>query len=281
MDLRRLTRSDLLLLCDELGVDVDKNMKKPAIQKAIKESENDDESIRIAWEVLQDAQKRELEREERLREHERQQQKHEKEMAEIQVEILKSRAAAGIEGDNLVRPSEVEPCRMDQWIKPYKMGEDIALFLVHFERTCERVTVSGPFGDLETEAGVSKALSLNYPYLFSNHSERLLRDRGREFGEKTVQAFTRSPARQIAAQLADETSIGARRKETHSQLEPNAAAEKAKSVIDEGAHRLQATICFSKLKLSISAGLVAANPSPDITACFADLLQTAARSNVA
>ncbi|KAH7983315.1 hypothetical protein HPB52_010819 [Rhipicephalus sanguineus] len=137
MDLRRLTRSDLLLLCDELGVDVDKNMKKPAIQKAIKESENDDESIRIAWEVLQDAQKRELEREERLREHERQQQKHEKEMAEIQVEILKSRAAAGIEGDNLVRPSDVEPCRMDQWIKPYKMGEDIALFLVHFERTCE------------------------------------------------------------------------------------------------------------------------------------------------
>lgn len=549
MDLRRLTKSDLLLLCDELGVDVDKEMKKPAIQKAIKESENDDESIRIAWEVLQDAQKRELEqkkleleREERLREHERQQQKHEKEMAEIQVEILKSRAAAGIEGDNLVRPSEVEPCRMDQWIKPYKMGEDIALFLVHFERTCERgkfspstwsqrlvtllpceaanvvarlsvsdaedygkvkatllkryrisseafrqrfrdaskksnedysefayglktnlvewlkgaevyqsrdkivecicleqfyrsipqavrlwiqdrdgvdtvdkaalladeyvmrrklttedersqgrdnqggfiypkkqkrekateraepaektqegnhdngvsntpegkqkkadarefekrrpyrcyncqglghfaaeckkekavvlsyvneseesfellrpylqelringktcsvlrdsgatmdlvhpsfvsaedytgkviwiksvlekhsvclpiarVTVSGPFGDLETEAGVSKALSMNYPYLFSNHSERLLRDRGRQFGEKTVQAFTRSPARQIAAQLADETSIGARRKETHSQPEPNAAAEKAKSVIDEGERKL-------------------------------------------
>lgn len=138
MDLRRLTRSDLLLLCDELGVDVDKKLKKPGIIKAINESGNDEESILIAWEAVQEAQKREREKEERERERERERQKHEKSMAEIQVEILKSRAAVGTEGDNLARSSEIEPCRMDQWIKPYELGEDIALFLVQFERTCER-----------------------------------------------------------------------------------------------------------------------------------------------
>lgn len=59
-------------------------------------------------------------------------------MAELQVQLQKSRPAAGSEADNRSRSSEVEPCRMDQWMKPKKVGEDIALFLVHFERTCER-----------------------------------------------------------------------------------------------------------------------------------------------
>lgn len=63
MDLRRLTKSDLLLLCDELGVEADEKMKKPAIQKAIQDSGNDDESIKIAWEVIQET--RERERQER------------------------------------------------------------------------------------------------------------------------------------------------------------------------------------------------------------------------
>ncbi|KAH6925656.1 hypothetical protein HPB50_008468 [Hyalomma asiaticum] len=49
---------------------------------------------------------------------------------------------------------------------------------------------------------------MEYPYLFSNHLERLLRERGQEFGEGKVQALTRSRARQIAAQLTDEPSGG-------------------------------------------------------------------------
>lgn len=45
-----------------------------------------------------------------------------------------------------------------------------------------RLIISGPLGELETDAGVSKALPMDYPYLFSNHLERLLRERGQEFG---------------------------------------------------------------------------------------------------
>lgn len=48
-----------------------------------------------------------------------------------------------------------------------------------------RVTISGPFR--ETEAGISKALPMDYPYLFSNHSERLLRECNQEFREGRVQ----------------------------------------------------------------------------------------------
>ncbi|XP_049272006.1 uncharacterized protein LOC125758637 [Rhipicephalus sanguineus] len=64
-----------------------------------------------------------------------------------------------------------------------------------------KVTISGPFGELVTEAAVSKMVPLEYPYLFSNRSDRLLRERGQKFGEGRVQALTRSKTRQLAAQL--------------------------------------------------------------------------------
>ncbi|XP_072141460.1 uncharacterized protein [Dermacentor andersoni] len=95
MYLRRLTRLDLLV-CDDLGVEADEQMKKPAIIKAIKDSGNDDESIKIAWDVIQEA--REHERRERKRERqelkikcERQkrerEQKYEKEKAALEKQI--------------------------------------------------------------------------------------------------------------------------------------------------------------------------------------------------
>ncbi|XP_070395599.1 uncharacterized protein, partial [Dermacentor albipictus] len=58
-----------------------------------------------------------------------------------------------------------------------------------------KVNISGAFGELETEAAVSKFLSLQYPYIFSNRSNQLLRDRGLKLGEGIVQALTRGQAR--------------------------------------------------------------------------------------
>ncbi|XP_070387170.1 reticulocyte-binding protein homolog 2a-like [Dermacentor albipictus] len=58
MDLRRLTRLDLLLVCDDLGVEADERMETPAIIKAINDSGNDDKSIALAWEVIQEPQER-------------------------------------------------------------------------------------------------------------------------------------------------------------------------------------------------------------------------------
>nr|XP_054928992.1 uncharacterized protein LOC129385855 [Dermacentor andersoni] len=66
-----------------------------------------------------------------------------------------------------------------------------------------KVKISGPFGELETEAAVSKILSLQYPYIFSNRSNQLLRDKGLKLGEGIVQPLTRGQARKIASLSAE------------------------------------------------------------------------------
>ncbi|XP_077488362.1 uncharacterized protein LOC144099136 [Amblyomma americanum] len=65
-----------------------------------------------------------------------------------------------------------------------------------------RVIICGPFGELITEAAVSKAVPLQYPYLFSNRSDQLLRERGQKLGSGVIQALTRSKTRQLASQLS-------------------------------------------------------------------------------
>ncbi|XP_075527305.1 uncharacterized protein LOC142559618 [Dermacentor variabilis] len=66
-----------------------------------------------------------------------------------------------------------------------------------------KVKISGPFGELETEASVSKFLSLQYPYIFSNRSNQFLCDKGLELGEGMVQALTRGQAHNIASLSAE------------------------------------------------------------------------------
>ncbi|KAH7986007.1 hypothetical protein HPB52_025264 [Rhipicephalus sanguineus] len=77
---------------------------------------------------------------------------------------------------------------------------------------------------------------MDYPYLFSNHSECLLEERGQELGEGRVQGLKRSRARQIAAQLANEPSTDeAKQEKAPSKLQPNTMAGKTKSAMGEGA----------------------------------------------
>lgn len=56
MDLKRLRKPDLLLVCEELGRDANEGVRKPAIQRAITDSGNDNKSIAIAWELGQETQ---------------------------------------------------------------------------------------------------------------------------------------------------------------------------------------------------------------------------------
>lgn len=70
-----------------------------------------------------------------------------------------------------------------------------------------KVTIKGPFGTLETEAAVSPALPPQYPYLFSNRSDKMLRERGQLFGEANVMALTRSKARELAAKAVAESPL--------------------------------------------------------------------------
>ncbi|XP_075732859.1 uncharacterized protein LOC142775380 [Rhipicephalus microplus] len=80
------------------------------------------------------------------------------------------------------------------WIKPVLEDGSICLPVA-------RVILTGPFGEVETEAAVSDKLPPQYPYLFSNRTDRLLREQGKSFHEGTVQALTRAKARALAAEL--------------------------------------------------------------------------------
>lgn len=67
-----------------------------------------------------------------------------------------------------------------------------------------KVKIEGPFGVLETEAAVSPNLPKQYPYLFANKSDFLLRQKGLSFGEFVAQAITRSKARELAVLTSNE-----------------------------------------------------------------------------
>ncbi|KAM7308052.1 uncharacterized protein ISCGN_011687 [Ixodes scapularis] len=68
-----------------------------------------------------------------------------------------------------------------------------------------RVCIEGPFGTLHTEAAVSGSLPLHYPYIFSNKSDHMLREKGLSFSVGSVQALTRSKARDLATKFQYES----------------------------------------------------------------------------
>ncbi|XP_077551235.1 uncharacterized protein LOC144164862 [Haemaphysalis longicornis] len=95
---------------------------------------------------------------------------------------------------DVVHPSYVTPEQSSgecAWIKQAVEANSVCLPIA-------RICIEGPFGILDTEAAVSPSLPPEYPYLFSNRSEELLRQKGLNFGV-VVQALTRSKARELAA----------------------------------------------------------------------------------
>ncbi|XP_064469992.1 uncharacterized protein LOC135384733 [Ornithodoros turicata] len=147
MDLKKLVKADLLLLCEELGVDTDGAQRKPCIIAPIKESGADDDEIAECWELVKEqksekSRKIEAEAQERQRERElecrRLELEKEIELKKLELEMKR------LEG----RPASETGCydrdriKMSKLLQPYKMGEDIGLFLVNFERTCEKVRIA-------------------------------------------------------------------------------------------------------------------------------------------
>ncbi|XP_077559123.1 uncharacterized protein LOC144174347 [Haemaphysalis longicornis] len=110
---------------------------------------------------------------------------------------------------DVVHPSYVEPHQFTgdcAWIKQAVEAQGVCLPIA-------RITIDGPFGKLETEAAVSPSLPAQYPYLFSNRSDQLLRERGLVFGEGIVFALTRSKARELGAKVAVESRKDSRKEE--------------------------------------------------------------------
>ncbi|XP_075737366.1 uncharacterized protein LOC142776934 [Rhipicephalus microplus] len=89
------------------------------------------------------------------------------------------------------------------WIKQVLEGHSVCLPMTS-------VTISGPFGELVTRAAVSKMVPLEYPYLLSNRSDQLLRERGQKFRVGRVQALARFKTHQgsLSAEQKKEPRLG-------------------------------------------------------------------------
>lgn len=136
---------------------------------------------------------------------------------------------------DVVHPSYVEESQFTgecAWIKQAVEANSACLPVA-------RVRIEGPFGVLDTEAAVSAHLPAQYPYLFSNKSEDMLRQRGIGFSEGIVQALTRSKARELAAQtvckhpVAEETAVA----------EPSLSSTKPESPVEAAENTLTKKRC--------------------------------------
>lgn len=110
MILTSLTKPNLVLLAEELGITVQKSMRKPEIIDAISKCGADDDEVEECWKAVSMQLK---EREVELK------------LKEMQLQSLERNDSFDMRG----------------YMQPFKAGSDITLYLVNFERTCSRAAL--------------------------------------------------------------------------------------------------------------------------------------------
>ncbi|KAH6932884.1 hypothetical protein HPB50_010492 [Hyalomma asiaticum] len=131
MDITVLRKEELLLLAAELGMDINSRLRKPEIRAAIEEVGFEEDELTDAWEKIC------RERNERAEEKEKQE-KREQRQAEIELERIKLEQARLARSADTAPPPPAESVKMTNLLQPYKTGDDIGLYLVNFERICEK-----------------------------------------------------------------------------------------------------------------------------------------------
>lgn len=111
MNLTSLTKPNLVLLAEELGIPVQKSMRKPAIIEAISKCGANDDEVEECWKAISQQLK---EREVELK------------LKEMQLHSLERTDSFDMRG----------------YMQPFKAGSDITLYLVNFERTCTRAALA-------------------------------------------------------------------------------------------------------------------------------------------
>lgn len=137
MDIGVLKKEELLLLAVELSLDINSRLRKPEIRSAIIEGGFEEDELSEAWEkICEEKKQREEEKRERAEEKERQE-RREQRQAEIELERIKLEQARLARSADAA-PPHTENLKMTSLLQPYKTGEDIGLYLINFERICEK-----------------------------------------------------------------------------------------------------------------------------------------------
>ncbi|KAM7313550.1 uncharacterized protein ISCGN_003411 [Ixodes scapularis] len=157
MDLNKLRRPDLILLSKELGLDLGGVQRKPLIIEAIRASGADDVELRECWELIEERikkeeervkkeeerQEREIAERERERLYRRESEERELERKKLELQIAQVEAERAGRETPSSRVGQATPrLKMKDLLQPFKIKEDIGLFLVNFERTCEKMDYS-------------------------------------------------------------------------------------------------------------------------------------------
>ncbi|XP_077535981.1 uncharacterized protein LOC144148299 [Haemaphysalis longicornis] len=120
MNLKSLRKPQLLELAKMLGLSLGDEKRKPEIIEAIEAVGADDDELSEGLELMKERRADELE------------------MKRLELEILKARSGSGV-GEASSGGGVKLSFKMKDLMQPFKVGEDMGLFLVNFERTCEKV----------------------------------------------------------------------------------------------------------------------------------------------
>lgn len=126
MDLTQFLRTDLLCVCREFGINVGSTTKKAQVIEAIVNAELGDDDVSETLQRLKDE-----------REREKQDREHEKELERLRLEA-EIRRPPDSQSNSVQQPPRAENIDMSRFLQPYKIEQDMGLFLVNFERACER-----------------------------------------------------------------------------------------------------------------------------------------------
>ncbi|KAH6925087.1 hypothetical protein HPB50_000309 [Hyalomma asiaticum] len=102
MDLSKLRKPDLVMLCEEMGIEVATLRRKPLLIQALEDSAADEEELSECWELIQERMKRESEDKERetvRRKEEAEIQIREIERLRLQLQIVEARCASSYFAD--------------------------------------------------------------------------------------------------------------------------------------------------------------------------------------
>ncbi|XP_040067028.1 uncharacterized protein LOC120840506 [Ixodes scapularis] len=132
-----------------VGIDLGQAKRKPRIIKLIQATDDIDDEITeaVEWIREKEAESRKREQEERDRKkqadeearQERESKKRADEIALRNTELEMKRLESASSNATGVIAEPAEKLKMKDLLQPYKLGEDIGLFLVNFERTCEKM----------------------------------------------------------------------------------------------------------------------------------------------
>ncbi|XP_075752400.1 uncharacterized protein LOC142818056 isoform X1 [Rhipicephalus microplus] len=132
MDLRELQKSDLLLLCEELGIDTKGLARKPIIIQAINDLGADDEELSEEWDLIIERKLRAAQMEGKS-EHEKLglKRKFFNQDYELSMRLGPQRGV-------LLLDNEAE-FEMSRYMQPYEVSWDMGLYLRLFERKCSQL----------------------------------------------------------------------------------------------------------------------------------------------